>query len=509
MKSILFTLTLLCSWVLVSAQNCGVISSFTEIVEDNGNGTSDYTFSVTVMHTSGGDKSVRINSITCGAYTFNPIGTDPGTCLTSSDMGTTYTFGPYTNVPNCTSGRVINYTGRTNASCGGTSCGPFNVTASPCAEAMAGNNQTVCASSPAVTLAGSITGLATSATWGGGAGTFSPNNSTLNATYTPTPGEIAAGTVTLTLTTDDPAGPCTPGSDQMTITINEAATANAGGNQAVCASNPTVTLAGSVGGVAASGTWSGGVGTFSPNNTTLNATYTPAPAEIAIGVVTLTLTTNDPAGICPAGTSQMTITIDPAASANAGGDRSVCASSPDVILAGGIAGAATSATWSGGAGTFNPSNTALNATYTPTAGEIAAGSVTLTLTTDDPAGLCPAGTGQMTITYNASPCVQVPTMGQWGLIILSLLLLTFGTVALQKRELAGANSAIVAASGVSSLPFNRAGFSKMLVIVMLILGAVFAIAVSLFGYEMTSADLPGSLVAGPLMAYLLHLLRKK
>jgi hypothetical protein len=35
--------------------------------------------------------------------------------------------------------------------------------------------------------------------WSGGAGSYTPNNTTLNATYTPTAGEIAAGTLTLDL----------------------------------------------------------------------------------------------------------------------------------------------------------------------------------------------------------------------------------------------------------------------------------------------------------------------
>ncbi len=46
-------------------------------------------------------------------------------------------------------------------------------------------------------------------------------------------------------------------------------------------------LAGSIGGSAGSATWSGGTGTYAPNNTTLNAVYTPSAAEITAGTVTL------------------------------------------------------------------------------------------------------------------------------------------------------------------------------------------------------------------------------
>jgi hypothetical protein len=267
------------------------------------------------------------------------------------------------------------------------------------ATANANVDQTVCASSPNVTLAGSVGGAATSGTWSGGAGAFNPNNTTLNAVYTPTAGEITAGTVTLTLTTNDPAGPCPSATDQMIITINPSATANANEDQTVCASSPSVTLAGSVGGVATSGTWVGGAGTFNPNRTTLNTVYTPTAAEITAGSVTLTLTTNDPAGPCDVFTDQVTIFINPVATVNAGPDQTICAAST-VILAGAFGGGATSATWSGGNGTFNPNNTMVNAVYTPSAGEISDGTVTLTLTTNDPAGPCAAVSDPVTISIN-------------------------------------------------------------------------------------------------------------
>jgi hypothetical protein len=283
------------------------------------------------------------------------------------------------------------------------------VTINPSAVANANVDQTVCASSANVTLAGTISGAATTGTWSGGAGTFSPNAATLTATYTPTPGEISAGTVTLTLTTNDPAGPCPSVSDQMIVTINPSAVANANADQLVCASSPNVTLAGILGGTATSGIWSGGSGLFSPGNTTLNATYTPAPAEITAGTVTLTLTTNDPAGPCPSVSDQMVVTINPSAVVNANIDQTVCASSPNVTLAGTLSGGATSGTWSGGAGTFNPNNAALNAVYTPTAAEIAAGTVTLTLTTNDPLGPCAAVSDQMTITINPTAVANANT----------------------------------------------------------------------------------------------------
>lgn len=94
------------------------------------------------------------------------------------------------------------------------------LTVSPKANANAGADQEVCAADPDVTLNGSFSGSALSASWSGGTGTFSPNANTLNAVYTPSAAEITAGSVVLTLTTNDPPGSCGAATDTMTITIN-------------------------------------------------------------------------------------------------------------------------------------------------------------------------------------------------------------------------------------------------------------------------------------------------
>jgi len=74
-----------------------------------------------------------------------------------------------------------------------------------------------------------------------------------------------------------------------------------------------------------------------------------------------------------------------------------------------IGGAATSATWTGGAGTYNPNPNTLNAIYTPTAAERAAQTVTLTLTTNDPAGICPAVSDDVTISIGTAPSAAILT----------------------------------------------------------------------------------------------------
>lgn len=107
---------------------------------------------------------------------------------------------------------------------------------------------------------------------------------------------VGAGTYNVQLS--DASG-CPPVFSAVVVTaFSVAITANAGLNQTKCIQSPLATLNGSVTG-ASGGIWSGGTGTFSPNNTTLsNLTYSPTAAELASGSVNLILTTTGN-GTCP------------------------------------------------------------------------------------------------------------------------------------------------------------------------------------------------------------------
>ena len=282
---------------------------------------------------------------------------------------------------------------------GGTTYSTATFAVNVAATVSANIDQTVCASSPAVTLAGSIGGAAASSTWStSGTGSFNDATS-LTAVYTPSAADITAGTVTLTLTTDDPAGPCPSVNDAMTVTINSVATANANSDQTVCASSPAVTLAGSVGGSGSTIAWStNGTGSFD-NSASLTAVYTPSAADITAGTVTLTLT-NDPSGPCATATDAMVVTINSIATADANTDQTVCASSPAVTLAGSVGGSGSTIAWStSGTGSFDNS-ASLTAVYTPSAADITAGTVTLTLT-NDPSGPCATATDNLVVTINS------------------------------------------------------------------------------------------------------------
>lgn len=206
-------------------------------------------------------------------------------------------------------------------------------------------------------------------------------------------------------------------SNVLSVKVTPAATAFANIDQEVCGTG-TVNLAGMFSGSATSATWSAPSGTFS-STTSMSSTYTPS---ITSGSVILTLTTNDPTGLCPAVSDQMTITIYTPATVNAVNSAATCEGSA-VNLTASIGGSATSAIWSSPSGFFTPNNT-LATSYLPTT---VLGSEKIYLTTNDPVGPCPAAMDSLSITVNAVPvanagvdktiCIgnQVTLIGQGGL----------------------------------------------------------------------------------------------
>lgn len=179
----------------------------------------------------------------------------------------------------------------------------------PPTQANAGADQLLCLTTPA-TLAANTPTVGTGA-WSivsGPSTSLAQFSSTTSpaATFSPIGG---AGKYTLRWTISNAS--CTPSFDDVEVVFNSPVSVDAGVAQTVTACNAVggIKLAGVIGGGATGATWSGGNGTFTPNNTTLNATYTPTATEIANGSVTLTLTTDDPAGPCGSDADNVTITI--------------------------------------------------------------------------------------------------------------------------------------------------------------------------------------------------------
>jgi autotransporter-associated beta strand protein len=356
--------------------------------------------------TGGNDKNIYFNNFLVGGYVDNAdnysgdyAGQDKGDQpIASGNGGSSYTT-PLLSVGN----NGAQYEVVVDGCAGSVLSTAATVTVNAAPTASAGGNQAICAGTSTAGLDGVVGGGATGGTWSSsGTGTFAPDATALNATYTPSPADLTAGTVTLTLSTTGQLAPCTPATAQVVVTINPAATASAGGNQTICAGSETAGLGGSVGGGATNGAWSSsGTGTFAPDANTLNATYTPSPADVTAGSITLTLTTIGQLAPCAAATAQVVVTINPAATAGAGGNQTICGGTSTAGLGGSVGGGASGGVWSSsGTGTFVPNASALNATYTPSPADVTAGTVTLTLTTTGQLAPCSAATAQVVVTIN-------------------------------------------------------------------------------------------------------------
>jgi len=163
------------------------------------------------------------------------------TALPSTSTNTPAITGAWTPAINNTATTTYTFTPSPATQCATTA--QLTITIDPLPTVNAGANQAVCVGT-AVNLNGLVGGSATSATWSAPSGTFA-NANALSTTYTPT---IPSGTVVLTLTTNDPAGPCAPVSANFTLTVNPlpVATISPAGPVTICQGG-SVTLTASAG----------------------------------------------------------------------------------------------------------------------------------------------------------------------------------------------------------------------------------------------------------------------
>jgi gliding motility-associated-like protein len=271
----------------------------------------------------------------------------------------------------------------------------------------AGNDLTVCTSSNAITISGSVTGGSTTGMWSvlNGTGSFG-NINDLVTTYTPSSSDTAQGTVTLVLGS---TGNCIPVTDTLVINFEKSPAVNAGGDITLCENNlGTINLTGSLA-YAAGATWSGGNGAFS-NPGALNTVYTASPADLANDSIYLTLTSAGSFFGCPDVSDSIKIIFTPAPAVNAGPDFTVCANNANVTLAGAVSGASTSGVWTtNGSGVFSPDNVTLNASYIPSSTDTALGNITITLTSTNN-GTCNSVSDSIDITIVNAPTVYNNTI---------------------------------------------------------------------------------------------------
>ncbi len=217
----------------------------------------------------------------------------------SSALSTVYT----PSATDITGGSVtLTLTANANSPCSSAS-DTMVLTINPQPTVDAGSDAAICADET-YQLNGSIGGGASSATWTtSGNGTFN-NASSLTAIYTPGSTDISTGSVTLTLTTNDPVGPCNSISDNMVLTVNpldDATFSYSSSTFCQSGTDPTPTV-----------NTSGGTFTSSPAGLVINAsTGVINVSASAINTYDVTYSTS---GACPdVSTIQVTITLAPSA----------------------------------------------------------------------------------------------------------------------------------------------------------------------------------------------------
>lgn len=285
----------------------------------------------------------------------------------------------------------------------------------------AGPDQIKCTNNATIALSGSILGAASSGTWAvnaPGNGTFS-SISALNTTYTPSNSDTTQLFLQFVLTSTN-NGVCAAASDMVQIVLQKAPLVDAAPTASIvkCTNNSTVNLTGYISNSIPSGIWSSsGTGVFTPNNITLNTNYLPSPADMASGPIKLKLTT-PPSTLCKDVSDSVYVYFTTPAVVTAGPDLNSCKNNPVIPLNAVITGTSSNTVlWSGGSGTFTPSNTLNTPTYIATPSETAFGYVILTVSTTAN-GLCLAAVDQVRIDFRDPPkaqftsnnvCLNLPT----------------------------------------------------------------------------------------------------
>ncbi|MGZ4078137.1 MAG: PKD domain-containing protein, partial [Bacteroidia bacterium] len=354
------------------------------------------TTTYTVTGTTAGCTSTAVSTVTVSG-SLSPTVNSPticagGTATLTAAGGTTYTWstGAITNPITVTPAATTSYTVTANTGgCTGTVVA--TVTVDPLPVLNITNPAPVCSPGTEDITAAAVTAGST------GAGVLSYWTDAAATIPLGTPSAVAtAGTYYIESTT---AGGCTD-IQPVTVAFNPPPVSDAGADIILCTGT-----SGPIGAAAVAGysySWSPVTGLSSP--TVPNPTVTLTNLGVAPILTSYTVTTTETATGCTS-TDVVVVTVTAVATANAGSAQFGCIGS-SFTLSGAVGGSATSGTWSGGAGTFAPSATALNAVYTPSAAEFAAGSVTLTLTTDDPTGPCTFASSNVTLSFYQTPVVN-------------------------------------------------------------------------------------------------------
>jgi gliding motility-associated-like protein len=233
--------------------------------------------------------------------------------------------------------------------------------------ALAGNDTFACTNNSTVGLGGNILN-ASGGLWTG-LGTFNPNNTTYNATYTPVQAELDSGYAILVLQSTGYTL-CSHDFDTVMITFAPGPVVDVGVDLFACRDTPFVNVCGTVT-IASGGIWStSGSGSFTTPNQ-LCTDYIPSAADTSAGMVMLWMTSTGN-GSCLPETDTLILYLTPPPNVSAVGPDTACNNVPFVITANTATGAGY---WtSSGDGTF-ANDTNLVTTYLPGTNDLTNGSV--------------------------------------------------------------------------------------------------------------------------------------
>ena len=236
--------------------------------------------------------SVTITASGASAYSWSP------STYLNTTIGNSVISTPLANIQYVVEGTAVNGCIKTDT---------INIIVEQPATVNANVDQTICAGSNVV-LDGSIGGSATNSTWTASSGTFS-NATSLTSTYTPS---ITSGTVTLTLTTNDPSGPCAAVNDQVEITVNP---------QPIISSNDATICIGQSATLNAAGAGVGGAYNWMASPT-LSCTNCQSATATPLSTTTYTVSGTNSLGCSNSGTAL--VTVNPLPIVSAGADVTLC-----------------------------------------------------------------------------------------------------------------------------------------------------------------------------------------
>jgi gliding motility-associated-like protein len=265
----------------------------------------------------------------------------------------------------------------------------------------AGPDDTYCKNNVgAIPLTGSKE-FAVGSEWTGGDGGAFDNSGSLNTTYTPSPNDLSAGSVTLYLRSDGSFFSCPDAVDSTVIVFTDPPVVIVGPDRVVCGNDSLVDISGTVTGVTTTGIWTTSGGGDFDAETDLITDYLISQSDTANGSVTVFLTSTQNLN-CLAVTSSIDITIIDQPVVNITSEDSLCANVSILNLEGEVT-PGFSTVWDvDGFGTITNDNSLIT-TYNVVPTDPVSGFIDVFLETNG--GICPVERDSLRIEFVAPPVV--------------------------------------------------------------------------------------------------------